>query len=767
MTDASGVRSLLNDRPELESAIKTVLEPDPPWTFDEVDVDSGAFGELVSHGVVEEHDGGYRVADPAAVRAALEHPEDARAAPDTTESDRLLRHAWLPDRESAAVVAGGLLFVALLRLSSLSSVLRGDSTVLSGNDPYYYRYWVEQLLASSEFTLTQLPRALAKGEPLFVATLRIIADLAGGTAGATGIVLASYPVVTAVITGVLVYALVTTLTDDRRVAFAALLMFALTPGHAFRTSLGFADHHAFDYLWLTLTALAVTVLVVETTRRDELRVGRTAGGVLVLAVGVAGQTLAWEAGPLLLVPLGAFLAVDSLLAVQTGRSPVRTHAPTLIGVGLGAVIVWTAHTTLGWHTTLVAVSPALLFAGGATVTAVGEVTHRVSVPTVAAAVVEVAGGAAALVVLPSQYPEQWDRLVRNVETRLFRTDAIAETGGLFGESFGWLLLFGFVFLLAVPYLAVFTRRVSRRPDWLPLVVYAWYFIVLAVVQIRFAGQMAPFVAVFAGVGLVALAEWVDIIDEPPAVTRDAPDAVRNLTLPDRSTIQSLVVLFLLVGSLSFVQISVKTSQLTHTDAQYETASWMADHADDRRMEYPDNYVFSQWGDNRFYNYFVNGESRSYRFAQSNYESFLFGTNAQQWYERLRDRTGFVVVPPEAVGNATTIGTRLYQTDGSQTEAAPGFAHYRLVFVSEDAQRKVFSLVPGATLVGDSQPNRTVTVSTDVTVGSYSTTYERRVEIGPDGNYSVTVPYASEYRVAGESVVVTETAVQNGTTVTVE
>jgi dolichyl-diphosphooligosaccharide--protein glycosyltransferase len=147
-------------------------------------------------------------------------------------------------------------------------------------------------------------------------------------------------------------------------------------------------------------------------------------------------------------------------------------------------------------------------------------------------------------------------------------------------------------------------------------------------------------------------------------------------------------------------------------------------------------------------------------------AFLFGTDAQQWYERLRDRTGFVVVPPEAIGNATTIGTRLYQTDGSRTEAAPGLAHYRLVFVSEDTQQKVFTLVPGARIVGGARPNQTLTVETDVTVGSYDTTYEREVQTGANGNYSVTVPYASEYRVGGESVTVTETDVQNGTRVTV-
>ena len=766
MGDASGVRSLLDDRPELESAAETVLEPDPPWAFDDVDVDSGAFGELVSHGVVERVEDGYRVTDPSAVRAAL----GTRDSDDDTADGVDDLQAFLPplpDGADIVAVVGALVFLTLLRLTSVSSVFRDGDTVLSANDPYYYRYLIEQSLGSGEVNLGSLLAQGANGEPLFIATLQLIASLVGGTPKVAGLVIAWYPVVAAVVTGVLVYALVTTLTDDRRVALAALAMFALTPGHAFRTSLGFADHHAFDYIWLALTALAVTALVVETTRRETLRPGRTAAGVFGVAAGVAGQTLAWEAGPLLLLPVGVYIALDGLIAVHAGRSPARTHTPTLLGVGGGAVLTWAAHTTLGWHTALVASSPTLLFVGGAAVVAATEASHRLGLHPAVPGVTSLVGGVAALVVLPGRYPEQWERLVTNLETRLFRTDAIAETGGLFGESFGWLLLFGFVFLLAVPYLLVTTRRVSERPVWTPLVVYTWYFVGLAVVQIRFVGEIAPFTAVFAGVGFVALAEWVDIVDEPPALTDDVPETVRSLTLPDRATLRSLVVLFLLVGSLSFVQIPVKTSQLTHTDVQYETASWMADHAEDGEMEYPDSYVFSQWGDNRFYNYFVNGEAESYGFARSNYVPFLFGTDGERWYDRLHDRTGFVVVSPEAVGNATTIGTRLYQTDSSRTEKASGLAHYRLTYVSENTQYKVFTLVPGARIAGRASPNQTITVSTDVTVGSYETTYERRVEVGADGNYSVTVPYASEYRVADKSIRVTDTAVRNGTTVTVE
>ncbi len=41
------------------------------WTFDDIPIDSGQFGELVSAGIVEKDGDEYRVADPDAVRAAL------------------------------------------------------------------------------------------------------------------------------------------------------------------------------------------------------------------------------------------------------------------------------------------------------------------------------------------------------------------------------------------------------------------------------------------------------------------------------------------------------------------------------------------------------------------------------------------------------------------------------------------------------------------------------------------------------------------------
>ena len=71
MSDERGPRKLLDERPELESALEAALAVDDEhdeWSFDDIDVDSGAFGELVSRGIVEKRSDEYAVTDPAAVR---------------------------------------------------------------------------------------------------------------------------------------------------------------------------------------------------------------------------------------------------------------------------------------------------------------------------------------------------------------------------------------------------------------------------------------------------------------------------------------------------------------------------------------------------------------------------------------------------------------------------------------------------------------------------------------------------------------------------
>jgi len=772
MSDDRGAVGLLDDRPELESALEAALAVDgvhEQWTFDDIDVDSGAFGELVSRDIVEKRGDEYALADPASVRRALDGEEPA-----TATAEREFDFDWLADVNGRAIglLLAALSAVVLTRAYVVGSVYRGGDIVLSGNDPYYYRYLIEQVAAEAaggaDFAaLSVLPDAVTKGEPLMVATLWWVAQVLGGTTETIGHVLAWYPVISAVISAVLVYLLAVRMTSDRRVGLASILFLALVPGHALRTSLGFADHHAFDYPWLGLTALALLVVMTTARGRASLRspVPWLAGALV--GVGIAGQVLAWEAGPLLLVPVGIAVTAKTLLDVDTGRSPLLANVPVVGGTGLGAVLVWTVHTDWGWHTELVASTPTLLFLGVSSVVAVASVVARVGGSAQQLAAVDVVAFVVGLVAVRELFTGRWNEAFGRTDT-LFRSDAIAETVGLFDPaSLGVLLLFGFALVMALPVMVLGVQLASRdRADWLVVTAYAWYFLGLAAVQVRFVGELATFAAVFAGYAFVRLATKVEIARP---VTGERTETITDALIPEPKTLGLLCVLFLLFGSLGLVQVPVKTGQVTTDDGQYLTATAIEHDAAEHGLEYPENYVLSRWGQNRMYNYFVNGESRSYGFARNNYEAFLSSTNGTERYQQMRGRVGYVVTRNTDEAGPETMQSRLHGNYGSRSETVDGLAHYQAVHATENGRFKAFALVPGATITGTASPNASVTATTTVSLPNGEFEYVRRTRAGADGTYELRVANPGNYTVQGgdaaTTVPVNESAVRNGTTLT--
>jgi len=802
MDDGATVSELLDERPELESPLRDVLEVDAgrdAWTFDDAPVDSGVFGELVSRGlVVETDDGdGYRVADPEAVRTALADPDEGRADPDTSivgSGNAGVSGLYRPSVDTGAVrnrlggvdgptvgaVGGALLVVVAARVFAFGSVFRDGTVVLSGNDPYYYRYWVEQALAASDGTfdlsgLATMSDAVQTEEPLLVATLWAVASLVGGDAA--GWALAWYPVVAAVVTAVFVCLLTVAVTEDQRVALAAVLLLAVTPAHAFRTSIGFADHHAFDYLWLALTAYALVRLdeIVSTADGAGANAGGATGGERVtgpawrdpkrwlaaagLAFAVTGQVLAWDASPLMIAPLGLYVAVRVLDDVRASRSPAAVQLPLVSGLSLAAVLVGLVHTIVGWHSGTVAYAPVLLLVGVAGVVAAGELTYRFDRSARELAGVEVIGAVVGVLGIRALFPAYWADAATGIRL-LTEQRNIAEVQSLLsGDTFGWLLLFGFVLVLAVPYLAWASRRAYLSAhEWLVPTVYCWYFLALAVFQVRFAGQLSLFATVFAGLGFVHLAARVDLTAAPVPFV---PDAGRRGTVqvPKPNTLGSFAILFLLVGGLSLVQVPVKTGQVTTDGDAYATAAWIDEYADEQGWSYPDNYVFSQWGKNRMYNYFVNGQAESYGFARINFDNFTQSTDGEKWYQRLRNRVGFVVVS-DRDAEAGSIHDQLSGAYGGRRGGSPGLSHYRAVYESEGG-RTVFTLVPGATLTGISEAE-TLTTGTDVRLDGQTFTYERAADVRY-GIYEVAVPYPGNYSVGGETIRVSEADVRRGRT----
>jgi dolichyl-diphosphooligosaccharide--protein glycosyltransferase len=767
MVSTGDVQDLLAERPDLELALEAILVPEEPWTFEDVDVDSGSFGELVGHNIVIRNGDKYRVANRTAVKEALRDDESSEAteSPASGFDVDFSVTSLFDSRLEIALLVTALLFVIALRMISFPAVYRGGDIVLSSNDPYYYRYLVELLLADPSVTLSKLPGRVAHGEPLFVATMWLGATLLGGTAGATGHLLAWYPIVSAVVSALLCYAISVILTDDRRVGLAAVALLAVIPSHATRTSLGFADHHAFDYPWLGLTLLGL-VLIAATTQTVTHRRNHTIIGALAIGAGVAGQILAWDNGALLIVPVGLAIAVDVIQARVQNRSPLESSGPVIAGLIGAAGVVWMVHSALGWHTTLVASTPALLATAGVAALVVGELAHRIDLSVVILGGVELLGLAAAILAMATIWPAYWTRLTDSVSQRLLAPRSIAEVRGVIEDPIVWFLLFGFILLLAAPYLVwgISKGRTDRR--WLPVTIFGWYFLSLATIQARFAGELSTVVAVFAGIGFVHLAAWVDVTSPPVPFSDETVEY--KWSRPEWKTVRAVGLLFVLVAGLSIVMVPLTTNLVTVPEGQYETASWATEYSDEQELSYPDNYVFSSWDSTRMYNYFVNGQARSYDYAQVHYSSFVTSTDARGWYTRLSkdNRAGFVVTTSEVVTNESAIGTRLHRNHGSAAGETPGVGHYQLLHTTADGEYKLFRVVPGAVITGNTTPNTTVLVSTEVAVQSTPFEYTRRATANETGAFRIRVAYPGTYTVGNTSVTVSEGEISGGQSVAV-
>jgi asparagine N-glycosylation enzyme membrane subunit Stt3 len=763
MTDVrEETAALLDDRPGLADDLRTLVDVDREqdvWTFDETPLDSGTFGELVSRGIATETTEGYRLADRHAVRVALGDAEPERTPSSMTAGLRERFAVSNVPRRVVAAIVGCLLVVVAFRVFVYPRVFRGEHVVLLGNDPYYYRYLVFSMLDSGAGIL-DVPARITTGEPLLVALLVAVTRAFGGSTNVAELVLAWYPVLAAVGSALLGYLLAVTLSRDRRVGLASLLILAVLPVHGYRTALGFADHHALDFLWLGVVALAAVRSLPRGTTEFEWR--SQLPWAAVLAVGIAAQAHSWNAAPLLFVPFVAYAVVRSAALVRSGNS-LRTDIPLIAGVGAGGVLAVAGHLVLGWQSPNIVVPPVLAAAAMAFAVGMAALTRRLDWPAWVASVLATGSGVltlgAVVMIEPSfgaELSQEFSRLVGMsgsdiVETRsLFSTD--------YGLLAGPIFFYGTALLFALP-AGVWAFYVKfDEPRWLLTASYGLVLFGLAVTQVRFTGELSLFVAVFAGFAFVYFLAVVDITDPPQLFADSNPretdgNAVRSFTLPERRTLISLGLAFLLVGGLGTMMTPLRTNTIVPADDTYEAAAWMEDEVQSPEWTSDQQYVFSAWSQNRLYNAFVSGNSRSYGYARANYEQFLSSTDSQGWYERLRSRAAFIVADEDYASENETgmLASRL-------TDWGSGTGHYQAVWAG--GSKTVYTLVPGATIRGTTDANATVTVTHQGTVSGQPFTYERTTTAAANGTYTVRVPYAGEYDVAGTTVKVPEAAVQN-------
>jgi dolichyl-diphosphooligosaccharide--protein glycosyltransferase len=669
---------------------------------------------------------------------------------------------WLALGTALALLVG-------LRLYPFPSVFRGSDVVLLSNDPYFFLYLVERVMTEGAISRAN-PEIFLRGEPLLIWTLAFFSFLLGGVEQAD-VVLAWYPVVTALVSGLLVFVLARTLTDDVRIGLTAVVVLAVTPLHVSRTALGFADHHAFDYMWLILTATALTWLVVR-TGSDRRRRWVVAG---VLGFAIAGQTLAWQASPLLLVPTAGAVGAASLVVVQT-ENPGRVLTPVVAGFGLAALLVQVVHQFLAWQSTVVAGTPVVLALGGLVVLGLVEGVDRAnrSWPALLGAELVVVGlGVVGLWLVAPEFIDAALARVRGFTAYIerFQTSGIGETAPItatFGPVLGPLVLLGFSPFVGLPSTVwgIVHGWRERDPGWLVLAVYVLWFLALAFVQRRWAVQLGLFLSLFAAVGFVAFAHWLALV-HPPVFSRDGdqPPDQETIEPPDRQRLALLGGLGVVGVGGSSIYSGYILSQLTIEQDAYRAAVWMREYAAAREWSYPQNYVLAAWGRVRMFNYLVNGQSREYVYARRNYEDFIFGSDPAAWYERFSGRVGFVVTRVREGAGLLDVQAQLHDNYGSASNTTSGVGHYRAMWESEDGSITVFTLVPGATVSGTAPAETPFVLSTSVTLaGSGSTIeYRRRVEPDADGTFSVVLAHPGEYEIAdrSETLAVDETAVREG------
>lgn len=780
MTDTERVeeaaRSFLDDQPDAEEPLRELVAIDSngPWEFEDTRLDSGRFGELVSREFVESVDGGYRFVDRTIVQAAIDDEPTESPDDETTGIDGSVS---LPSVDATAAI--GLLValagVAVARMSAYRSVFQHGYVVSPANDPYYYRYWQEQMFQQAENATAaeMLANVPGDGRPMTHYPNWILADVLGGTPEAAEPVVAWLPVVSAVLTALCVYAIAVLVTDDRRIGLAAVAFLALTPVHAVYTGLGFIEHRPHQYVWLAVLVFALCWLAVDVRRRYDATDGPTAADehvrdprawavAALLAGGVFGSVFSWAGSPITFVPVAIYLAARTLSDVRADIPPLRASGPTVAGIAVGTILVVFMHVQFGWDRSLAVAAPVLVVLGSIGVVTLAAVWHSLDRSPAELLVSEGLFAALLAIVFWLLRPGDVGRLWQRAGD-LFGRETATETASLLSAEhfiiFTPVTQLGLSFYLALAALVVVSGFVYRRyePGWLLLVSFAWYYLALATVQVRFAAQLSLFLSVFAAVALLYGLAKMELARQPAVFTNESLPGP-SLQFPESVTLTGYlvgIVAFVLLVNLIFLPSFF--SQSAHGSDEFGATMTVMNHAE--RTDHSGERVLSRWGTYRMHNYFLTGNSHNYGYALQHHEEFITDTDADAWYDQFAGTAGYVVLEERDTPDST-VHTQLFDEFGAGRNAV---GHYQLLYSADGV--RAFTIVPGATVETTAPESEPVTVRTEVSRAGESFTYERRTVAGGNGTAAVVVAYPGTYDVGGESVRVTESDVLSGTTVT--
>ncbi|WP_436903640.1 glycosyltransferase family 39 protein [Halovenus halobia] len=779
MTDTERVeqatRSYLDDYPEHEDTLEQLHaheQDEESWAFDDTDLDSGTFGELVSRPFVENApDGDYHFADRQAVRAVLHGTEE-----DTSTTDRELDlDIALPavDRRALVGLVGTLAVLVAARSLFFGQVFVNGRVVSPANDSYFFRYWQAELLARSsgafDFGMLSTIGELTRIRPMSHALNWWLAELSG----APDLVAAFAPVLASVILGLAVYGIARTLTGDRRIALAAVLTLALTPVHVTYTALGFLDHGPYQYLWIGVIVYTLVWLAVDVQKHQQSGTDNPAwkhvqtprawavAGLLALGTGALAHT--WGGSPLSFVPIGAYFAGRVVTDTEAGVDPFVGNLPALTGVVVGSLFALGAHLRWGWHESIAATVPVAVAVGVVTLAVLAHLWQRVDLPALGLLGAEGVLGVVGIVLFRRLRPEDVARLQERSDA-FFNRETATETASLFRLDqaivFGPLSQLGLGFYFALVPLLVLTYYVVRRyePGWLAAVAFAWYYLAIATFQVRFAAKFAVLCAVFAGVGLVYLLSAVDLARPVTIFDREPPEGP-SLSLPETPTIGAYLVGAVgLIFLLNLIFVPSLLSQIQYSDEQIGAMESVDERVEELNQSYPDNFVLSEWGENRMYNHFVNGESRGYGYARGTYEPFISDSNPDSYFNNFNNRVGYVVLT-DVDAPEGTIQDTLFEDFGAGNDSV---AHYQLIY--SESNVRAFAVVDGAVVRTQAEPGTNVTVTRTIQTAGEQFEYRRTATANNNGIANIRVAYPGDYTVGGQTVSVNETQVNNGATV---
>jgi dolichyl-diphosphooligosaccharide--protein glycosyltransferase len=780
-----------------KAILETVLAVDDAesmWTFDDVELDSGTFGEIVDRGFVEKVDGEYRVTDREAVRAALE----GEALKEIDKSDSGSRLELEINWPALAGLVVAVAVIALARTFHYKSVLVQGRVISPGNDPYFFRYWQDRLIEESsgpwDFGVLVNPPwddGSFNQRPLTHATNWWVTELLGGDQWAADLVVAFLPLVFTILLAVVIYYLALLLTRDYRVGVASVVTLALAPIHAVYTGIGLLHHRYNQYLWFGLLLVTLGWLGVDIVRRrdrvgtataisEHLRDRKTWLVALGFALAFAAWTHSWGGSLELFVGLGAFVALRVCMDLRDGVSPGLVNLPLVLGFGVGSALAMALHLTLGWHGLPAPAMAVVTFLRVVGVVGLGEVWSRQGWSARSLLLVQpivALGGLVGALLVVGEMGAVVDTVLGSIGVNAGPDQVSSQSTSLYSAEAGFFLRpvvqIGIVFYIGLAMLVWCIKYVYRgyNPAWLLLCVITSHYLIVSGIQMRFAGRLVIVMSVFCGSGIVYLLSIVDLAREPVLFGENdskwgqGNQGVQNKLTESAFNIRRgglILFMILLVFSANLIFLPTHMEDATHDRTHVVAAMEISGHAHSLDREYPENHVFAPWGKYRMYNYFVSGEAESESIGRYHYPKIYSWANPSAPFKYTDNRpTGYIVVTESPVPTTeNSIYQNLFIKERSVIDDHTS-GQYRLIHISNNGNLFVYAIVPGAEVLILGNQEQSISIEKEIAVSNNSYTYNRTVPLGADGRAILRIPYSGQYQVGGSVVNVTDTQIETG------